>query len=140
MRRTVTISPPARDLFVVAADEDLGHFVAAKFARAGILGKFQQPVAAGRVASGEGIVLTAFFVAQNAGDEANTSVDDRHRRYLAAVEDIISYRNFVGLQNIENALVKPFISAAEEQEPRLGGQLFHDFLVQGSSPRRKHYQ
>jgi hypothetical protein len=128
-------APPTGDLFVVAAHEDFGHCVAPKFARAGVLGKLQQAVAAG-----ERVVLVAFFVSEDSGYKADAGVDDHHRRGFAAIEDIISYRNLVGLQNIKNALVESFVSAAKEKQPGFGGQLLHGFLVQRSAPWREHDQ
>src|SRR5690348_988138 len=98
--------------------------MAAVLARPRILRELQQTVGLRKR-----IVLAARFVSQNAGNQANAGVDDGHRRHLTAVEDVVSYRNFIRLQNVKNALVKPFVSTAYKEQPRLGGQLLHNLLI-----------
>ena len=115
---------PAGDFFVVAPQQNLGNAEPAEFARAGVLSEFQQPAFAGKR-----IVPRAAFVAEHARHEPDHRVDHDHRRHLAAAENIVADRQFLGLKNLPHAVVETFVSAAEKQQPLVAGELFDDRIA-----------
>ena len=99
-----------RDGRVVAVEEDFGDRQAAELAGAGVVGIFQAAVGPER------FVDRALRVAQHPGHQPHDGVDDDHRRDLAAREHVVSDRERLGLEHLEDAFVEPFVTAAEEDD------------------------
>lgn len=74
--------------------------------------------------------MAAVFVAQDSRHESDHRVDDRHRRDFTPVEDKVADRDFLGLQNIADALIETLIAPAQQQEPFVRGEFFDHFLIQ----------
>src|SRR5207248_8238468 len=106
------LASPTGDRTVVAAEQDVGHRHAAELARPGVLRVLE---AAGGVAVR--FLDQALLVAEHAGHVPYDRVDNHHRRHFAAVADEVADGNLAGVQTQADALVKPLIPAAQEEQP-----------------------
>src|SRR6202012_1642685 len=103
-------APPGRDALVIAAEQHVGNGTALPFARTGIVRIFEQAL------------FEAFFVprglfAHDAGQKPNAGFDHDHRGNLAAGKDEIADRYLVEAARFGDALVDPFETAADDDEP-----------------------
>ena len=76
----------------------------------------------------EGVRDRRGLVSEDAGQEAYDAVHDDHRRQFAARQHIIADRELVGYQMLTDALIIPFIMAADEDQMLLLRQLLSDAL------------
>src|SRR5579862_2403054 len=125
---------PRRHRRVIARDQHLRHLPAAEVTRArvmGILDPAAQPLR-------ERLLAVALLLAQRAGELAGHRVDDRHRRHLAAGEDVWTDRDQLGREVVEHPLVEPLVAAAEQAQRTLGrSQLGRHRVVEAAAPRRQ---
>src|SRR5262245_7278919 len=128
------LPPPFGDFRVIAAQQNLGHRHAAKFARPRILGILYATRLAMR------FVLDALLVAEHAGHVADDGVDDDHGGHFAAVANEVADRNLARLQAQPDALVKTLIAPAQEDQPLVPGQVLHHILRQPLARRRQHHE
>src|ERR1700761_8775974 len=82
----------------------------------GIMRIFEQP----RL---EALVLTAGSGAHYAGEQPNASIEQHHRRDLAAGEDIIADRDGRDVPRFEQPLVDPLEPPAEDGDAGPGGEI-----------------
>ena len=81
------------------------------------------------------ILLAAVFVPQHARHQADDRVDDHHGGHFAPVEDEVADRNMIRLQEEPDTFIKPFIAAAQEQDPLLAANRSTAGLVEPSPLR-----
>ena len=93
-----------------------------------------------RAAARKGIAPAAVFVSQHARHQPDHRVDDHHGGDFAPVEHVVADRNFLRLKDEPYPFVKPFVAAAQEEDPLVPGQLLDRRLVEPASLRREHDQ
>ena len=102
--------PPLGDSLVVTAQQDFRHRVTTKFTWPSVLRGFQESISCR-----ERVVLVAPLISQYAGYKSHEAVDQDHSRNFSAVQDEIPDGDFVGPQDVDDSLVKTFVSAAQQQ-------------------------
>src|SRR5213082_264470 len=113
---------------VVAREQHVGD------AHAAIFGRPRELRAAGQL-SAERVLLQGLRVADHAGDQAADRVDEHHRRDLAAAQDVVADRDLVRGQARADLVVDALVAAADDDQPRLAGELRGQALVQAPAPR-----
>ena len=89
--------------------EHVGHSHPAKLGRPRVLRKVQQ-------ASRERVARDRLVVADDAGHQTRDRVDDDQRGQLAPRHHVVAYRQRLGRQRQANALVDPFVPAAQDRD------------------------
>jgi len=108
------------DFCVISLNEHFGDLHSAEFPRSSELGVFKQ--------SGmtEGVVAAAGFVVKDVWNEADNGVDYEHCGDFSAVADEVTDGNFEGIETLTNAVIKPFVAAAEDEQSGFVGKLFDE--------------
>src|SRR4051812_2420898 len=119
-----SLASPASNRGVVAAQEDVGNALPAERARARVLGIFEAAVGPER------LVDRALGITQDAGHQPHDGIDDDHGRDLAPRKYIVADRETLGAERVEDPLVEPLITAADQDQPRLPRQLPDPVLVE----------
>ena len=73
--------------------------------------------------------------ANDAGEEADTGVNQGHGRQLAAGQDIVANRDFAQVAGFDDALVDTFEAAGQQNDTGASGQFLDDGLVERVSAR-----
>ena len=110
---------PAFDVGMVAAQQNRGHWPAVVFGRPGVLRVLEEAI-------GEGLLLGRSFIAERARDVPGDSIDEDHRRELAAGKDVIADRDFPVDTVVDEALIDAFVAAADEDQAGMGGELSYE--------------
>ena len=108
---------------MISAQQDLGDLPSPKLSWPRVLGKLEQSIA-GR----KRIVDRTALVSQYAGNQANDGIDQHHGRDFSTVEHEIADGDFVRPQNIDDTLIEPLITSAQQDESFVMTQLF-DYLL-----------
>ena len=120
--------PPFRDFGVIAADEDLRNFPAAKISRAGVMGEVEDGPAVGErfvesagwrflraFEQAEGLVLRGGFIAERAREQTGDGVENKGGGQFTTRKDEIADGDFFGREMFGDAFVNSFVPAAEEE-------------------------
>lgn len=124
-------APPRGDRSVVTGGEHCRHRTPAPVLGAGVGGRLEEAV-------GEGLVMCAGCTAHDPGDEARHALDDDHRRYLAARDDVVTDRDGLELVCVDHTLVDSFVAPADERHRRFRGELLQQCLVEATTRRGEH--
>ena len=60
--------------------------------------------------------------------------------HLAAAQNVIPNRNFIGLKDVNRSLIDPFIPPTHANQSRFLSKLFNNSLVELSTLRRQQHQ
>ena len=123
---------PFVNFFVVAGQQHRRHSAALPDLRAGKLGIFQQPVPVA-------LILIAFFLSQHAGLQAQHAVGHNKAGQLTTGQHIITDRDFLIAEGVNDALVNALIMAADEGNGVIGGQFPGLFLIVGAARSRQEH-
>src|SRR5206468_9651719 len=125
------LEAPLANLRVVPREQDLRHRPAAVRRGAGVVGVL------GAAAEGlrERLLDGAPGVAERPRQLAYHRVGDDHRGELAARDHIRADRDGVGRQVVADPLVDALVSAAQQRQRRLGGELAGESLVELATRR-----
>src|SRR5579859_6593350 len=118
---------PLPDSRVVAREQHVGD------AHAPVLGRPCE-LRAARQVSTERVLHQRVRVSDDAGDQAPDRVDQHHRRDLAAAQHVVADRDLVRGQTRAHAIVDALVSAADDDQTGLLGELFRQALVQAPAP------
>ena len=110
---------------MVAAGQDVGDARVAEFGRPRVVRVLEQS-AGGRAVR---LVDRRGLVAEYAGQEARTRVDDRHRRDLATGHDEVTERHLF-IDVFPHALVEPLVTSADEHDGVAIRELLHSRLIE----------
>src|SRR4051794_6083030 len=86
------------------------------FIRSGIMRIFEKPAL-------EALLLSAGGRAHYPGKQPNASIEEGERRHFAARKHVIADRNRDDRPRLEQPLVDPFETPAEDRDARPGGDL-----------------
>ena len=110
---------------MVATQQDLGDNVTAKFGGTSVLWKLQNPIP-----SRKGIVPAALLITQHTWYHSDCGVDYNHRSHFPSVEDVVADTQFDWVKNIDDALIKTFVTTAEQNHSIHLRDLFYATLVE----------
>jgi hypothetical protein len=95
------LTPPLRDLLVVAGEQNIRNGVALERARAGVLRIFEQAIR-------EALLRKALLRADHARQLANTGIQKHHRSEFSTREHVIADGNFAQAAGVDDPLVEAF--------------------------------
>ena len=119
---------PGLDELGIAGEEDVVNLPAVELGGAGVDGRGNQAVLE-RVGEGGGLV------GEYARDQADDAVREEGGRNLAAADHEVAYGNLPRHEMFADALVYPFVVAAQYDNVLLEGQFVGDALVQDLAVR-----
>src|SRR5262249_36187079 len=123
---TALLTPPLVDLRVVSRKQDVRHAPAPKIHGACVVRVLEPAPDLGREALDE----TGLLRPERTGKPPRDRVHHDHRGQLAAGEDVRAYRDGIGGEMREDALVEPLEAGGQKRQPLLAGELLDDRLGQ----------
>ena len=111
---------------MIAGQQDVGHGLARKNARAGVLGVFEERL-------GEGVPTRRSRIAQDSGNETGNGVHDDHGSQFSAAQDVVSDGNLVVTEVLGHPFINPFIPSADEDQTGNPAQVAGDVLREQTS-------
>ena len=78
-------------------------------------------------------------MSEDIGKQSRDCINEHHRAYFSARNDIVAEREFKRLEFVNHAFVDAFIVAAEKQKSRLRCEPFHSRLREALALWRKHH-
>src|SRR5436190_1633784 len=124
---------PAANLLMVAGAQDVGHAPAAVVGRSRVVRVLGPPLQRHR----ERLLLRRRAVAQRAGQLAQHRVADDHRRQLPAGQHVLTDRDRVAREVLDDPLVEALVAAAQQGDVRLGRELIDEPVVEHAPGRRQ---
>jgi len=108
--------PVRSDRRMVPVHQHLGNLDPSEITGTGVLRVFQQPAA-------EGVLAGAVRTAQHPRQQPGHRIDQHHRRQFATGEDVIADGDLIIAERGPEALVHPFVAAADKDQAFLCRQL-----------------
>src|SRR5712692_873267 len=121
------VAAPLLDAGVVAREEHVGDHQSPKLGGTGELGP-------SRRLCRETVLRKCLWISDDAGHEPGHSVDEDHRRDLAAAQHIVADRDLARGQPSADAIVDALVSTAHDEQAWLCSELCGDLLVEALAP------
>lgn len=115
---------PFSDFTMVATEEDFGDLESSEVGGFGVLGSLEEASGA------EGFFDGAEVVAQDAGEETDDGVDHDNGGDGTVGEDVVTDREFIGLEVFDDTVVDAFVVAGDEDEVWGGGEFLSGGLIE----------
>ena len=129
---------PTRDGSVIAAHKNFWHVSSTPRARTSEMRAIEQRLLLTGT-NRERIFGSAVFMSEDIGKQSRDCINEHHRAYFSARNDIVAEREFKRLEFVNHAFVDAFIVAAEKQKSRLRCEPFHSRLREALALWRKHH-